>query len=402
MAPGDRASVPTAADLSPASAVITGRGWHVPTDVLSNRDIARCLDDGLLSKWVAGNKWCQERLEGRTDLAREELEGAFIRYVTERIGIRTRHVIDREAIVGGKPSRSGVFASDLGAESARKALEDAQLAPEDIDLIVCGTSSPDQIFPTTACAIQGKLGATNAHGYDLLAACSAYAYALHAARGMIEAGIHRRALVVSAEYFTAAVNYSDPNNSFFWGDAAATTVLERADLVGGRGGFHVFDSHCVSIPSRTIRTGLGGTRPYLAGASRVSGTRDGDIELGAEGDPYFYQDGRQVYRDVVPTVVRETAAIIGRNDLAVDDVRRFYFHQPSRLVIEAITKRLLKATSDDERVAVSLPEYGNTSSCGSPLCFSQDQGLEPGDVGCFAVFGAGYTIGLGLFRTLGR
>lgn len=395
------APIQTAADLPPSAAVITGRGWHVPDDILTNEDIAGCLDDELLRTFVTSNKWCLEYLEGKTDLSRAELERAFVHYVTERIGIRTRHVIDRQAIIDGKPSQRQVFASDLGAKACQMALDDAGIDAKDVDLIVCGTASPDQVFPTTGINIQGLIGAENAHAFDVLAACSAFAYALHSARAMVEAGMHRRVLAISAEYFTAAVNYADPNNSFFWGDAAAGVLVERADLVGDREGFHIKDSECWSIPSPAIRIGLGGTKPYLAGATRHDDRDPGKIELGGPDDPYFYQDGRKVFRDVVPTVVARTAEFIKRNELDVDDIRRFWFHQPSNLFLGSVVKRLLKGNNAD-RVARTLGDYGNTSSAGSPLCLAKDDITRPGDWGVVSVFGAGYTIGTALLRHLAR
>jgi beta-ketodecanoyl-[acyl-carrier-protein] synthase len=348
---------------------------------------------------VAQNRWCLERLGGKSELSRADLERAFVEYVDQRIGIKARHVIDREAILDGRPSESGRYASDLGARASERALAAAGVAAADVELIVCGTSSPDRLYPTTAIEIQDKLGATRAQAWDLLAACSSFAYALHVARGLVSAGIHRRILVVTAEYFSAGVNYADPNNAFFWGDAAAATVVERADLARGRESFWVRDTHCLSIPSQAIRTGVGGTKPFLAGASRLSGRADGDIMLGAPDDPYFYQDGRKVYRDVVPAVAAETAEFIRRNDLSVAQIRRFWFHQPSSLFLDAIVKRLLKEGAD--RVAVSLEEYGNTSSCGAALCLAQDDATRPGDLGIVSVFGAGYTIGLGLLQHVG-
>jgi beta-ketodecanoyl-[acyl-carrier-protein] synthase len=389
---------PTVASLDPATPVVTGRGWHAPEDRLTNRDIAGRLDEGLLRAWVAQNRWCMERLEGKAELTRADLEGVFVSYVEERIGIRARHVVDRTAILEGRPSQSEVFASHLGAKACEKAIADAGVEANDIEQIICVTGSPDQVFPTTGNAIQGLIGAENANSYDLLAACSGFAYGLHTARGMVASGVHRRVLVVSAEYFTAMVNYADPNNSFFWGDAGAAVVIERADLSAERGGMALIGSHCISIPSRAIRTGLGGTIPYLAGASRHRGRADADVDLGAADDPYFYQDGRKVYRDVVPRVVAESAAFLERHGLSADDMKRFWFHQPSQLFLGAVVKRLLKEEIPSSRVAVSLDEYGNTSSCGAPLCLAQDDVLQPGEYGLVAVFGAGYTIGLSLLR----
>jgi beta-ketodecanoyl-[acyl-carrier-protein] synthase len=400
MGTGDVANARTAGDLPGSHPVITGRGWHVPEDVLTNADVAARLDEGLLRAWVGSNRWCQERLEGKADLSRAEVDGVFTRYVEERIGIKQRRVIDRAAIVEGRASTNGVFASDLGAVAVTNAIKAAGIEPADVEVIICATGSPDRVFPSTGTEIQARVGAEGAHAYDVSAACTGFGYALHIARALIASGMHRRVVVVCAEYFTAMVNYSDPNNSFFWGDGAAAVVVERADLAGDKAGLAIIDSHCVSLPSQCIRTGLGGTRPFLAGAARREGMSDAEVALGAPDDPYFYQDGRQVYRDVVRTVSKETAHLISRNDIEVESIRRFWFHQPSLPMLNAIVKRLIATDASDERIALTLSEYGNTSSTGSALCLAQDDGLQPGDWGCVSVFGGGYTVSTVLLRKL--
>ncbi len=400
MGTGDVARARTAADLPASSPVITGKGWAVPDDVLSNADVAARLDDALLRKWVGASRWCQERLEGKSELSRAEVDAVFIRYVEDRIGIVRRRVIDRAAIVEARPSKNGVFASDLGAMAVDNAIADAGFDADEVEVIICATGSPDRVFPSTGTEIQARVGAHAAHAYDLSAACTGFGYGLHVARGLVASGMHRRVVVVCAEYFTAMVNYSDPNNAFFWGDGAAAVVVERADLADGKAGLAVVDSHCLSAPSPCIRTGLGGTRPFLAGASRGSGPADADIVLGSAEDPYFFQDGRQVYRDVVRTVVKETGHLISRNDVPVESIRRFWFHQPSLPMLNAIAKRLISSNARDERIALSLQDYGNTSSTGAALCLAQDENLCPGDWGCISVFGAGYTVSSVLVRQL--
>jgi beta-ketodecanoyl-[acyl-carrier-protein] synthase len=321
--------------------------------------------------------------------------------VRDRIGIHERRVVDRGAIVRGVPSESGVFGSDLGAKAAEQAIANAGIAATDIEMIICGTSSPDGIYPATAVEIQGKIGAQNAYAFDLLAACSSFAFGLQIARGMIGSGIHRRVLVVSPEYFTAGVNYADPESAFFFGDGAAAAVIEPAGDLGGRSGFQIVDTRAFSIPSRSIRTGLGGTRPFVAGATRNNGRTDAEIEFGAPDDPYFYQEGRRVFRDVVPTVANETLMFLEQNGLVAADVERFWFHQPSALFLGAIAKRLLDVKADDERVVIGYDRFGNTSSSGAPMCMARDEHLQPGQYGCMSVFGAGYSIGLALVRALG-
>ena len=391
--------------LSSTPPIISGRGMRLPDEALSNADVAALADPRQLRLWAERNQWCRRQLDSEAPGAwsEGEIRGIFERYVAERIGINARRVIDRQALIDGRPSRRGVHASDLGAGACRAALDAAAVDPEEVDALICGTSSPERIYPTTAIEIQSKIGARRAHAFDLLAACSSFVYGLHMARGLIEAGIHRRILVVAAEYFTSAVDYADPNNSFFWGDGAAAALVESQESARRPEGYLLVDTHCLSIPSQNIRTGLGGTKPFLArmACAAPEPPRQEPGESGATDEaayPYFWQDGPQVFKDVVPVVVRETRSIVERNGLALDDVRQFMFHQPSALFLGSLAKRLLGVRLPCERVPTSFLEYGNTSSAGAPICLAEEATMAAGEHACMTVFGAGYTVACALLR----
>lgn len=382
-----------------AAPVITGRGMNLPSDVLTNADVAAAADPALLSGWIRANRWCEER---RRELASSG-DGAvldrrlFADYVEQRIGIRERRAIDREAVLRGEHPAVDRFASDLGAEAALEALADARVDPKDVDLVVCGTSTPDRIYPTTAIEIQHRIGAERAYGYDLLAACTSFVYGLEMIRGLILAGLARRALLVTAEYFTCGVDYRDPSSSFFWGDAGAAVLVEAAELAAGKDGYEILDCVCRSRLSQNIRTGLGGTRPFIA----QNGTRP-SVVPGGPAYRFFYQDGPAVYREVIPMAVGSTAEILQRNRLSPGGVRLFLFHQASALVISGISRRLFSAAVPAaDAVPLNLDRYGNTSSCGAPLCLVEESILGPGELACMTVFGAGYTVASALLRRTG-
>ncbi len=388
----------------PASApVITGRGMYTPSDILTNDDIAALASPAALRQWVARNKWCAKELgiDSVDDRPLDELRAAFARYIGDRIGILERRAIDRRALMNGQPSTNGIHGSDLGRRACENALADAGVEAETVDAVICGTSSPERIYPTTAVEIQGKIGAVNAYAFDLLAACSSFVYGLQAARGLIAAGVHRRVLVVSAEYFTSAVDYSDPNNSFFWGDAAAAALVESPADAHGKSGYAILDTDCVSKLSQNIRTGLGGTKPFLARMRGEIGPADAESDASQDNEaayPYFWQDGRNVFREVVPLVVKKTREMVTRNGLDVDDVSQFMFHQPSALLLGGVAKRVLGETLPSPRVPTNFGQFGNTSSCGAPLCLAQESTMKPGDYACMSVFGAGYTVATALLQ----
>jgi beta-ketodecanoyl-[acyl-carrier-protein] synthase len=385
-----------------ADPVITGRGFYVPEDSLSNADLASVVDTDRLARWVNQNEWCRQRLDelAGTDLApRSDLERhrqVYCDYIDRRIGIRTRRVVDRSAILERRASQSARFGSDLGARAALEALNVAGLAGEAVDVVICGTSSPDRIFPATAVEIQHRIGAERAYGFDVLAACSSFVYGLEIARGLVLAGLVQRALLVSAEYFTCGVDYRDPESAFFWGDAAVAVVVETAELAWGKGGYQVLDTLCRSRFSDNIRTGLGGTRPFVAAAAAAASS--GSVEPGSPAYRSFFQNGPAVYREIVPLVVRVTREIVERNKYAIDEVRVFMFHQASRLILDGIERRLLGSGAGRGRIALNLDRFGNTSSCGVGICLAEERVMEPGDIACLSAFGAGYTVGTALLR----
>jgi len=382
-----------------AAPKITGRGLELPPDVLSNDDVAALADPRRLAAWVGANRWCQELRDGTgaTDDDAALDRQLFARYVEERIGIRQRRVMDRGALLRGTPGGEPRFASDLGAAAALRALDDAGVDAADLDLVLCGTSTPDRVYPTTAIEMQERIGARRAYGFDLLAACTSFVYGLEMIRGLILAGLARRALLVAAEYFSCGVDYADPSSSFFWGDAAAAVVVEAADLAAGKAGYEVLDCLCFSRLSQNIRTGLGGTRPFVAHNDNRAAADPGDPDY-----RFFYQDGPAVYREVVPLAVRLTRDVVDRNRLSLTDVRLFLFHQASTLVIEGITRRLFAGGAPAaDAVPLNLDRYGNTSSCGAPLCLVEETVLGPGELACMTVFGAGYTAASALLRRTG-
>jgi beta-ketodecanoyl-[acyl-carrier-protein] synthase len=397
--------------------IVTGRGMYLPEDVLTNEDLGSLVDSSQLAAWVDGNRWCQERLVGDRGAAATGLGGSpcdvdrrnrelFQCYVRERVGIESRRVIDRQAILERRPPRQGLFASDLGARAARGALAEAGLAPGDLDLVVCGTSSPDRLYPTTAVEIQGKIGADRACAFDVLAACSSFVFGLEMVRALVLAGCYRRALLVSAEFFTCGVDYRDPANCYFWGDAGVAVVVEPADPGRPKGGYEILSTFCQSRPSQNIRTGLGGTRPFVQApqpggappALATSAAREP-----APGDPeyrHFYQDGPRVYREVIPLVYRAIKTLLRDHQLTVEDIRAFMFHQASAQMICGLKKRLFQDEPAADRVPLNLRTYGNTSSCGVAICLVEDTVLRAGEIACLCAFGGGYTVGTALLRKL--
>lgn len=383
------------------SPVVTGRGTYVPDDVLTNADVAGIADPARLDAFTLSNAWCRQRTaelraDGERDAEPQRLaRRVFAEFVERRVGIRERRVIDREAILARRPGRRGVFAGDLGARAAVRALAQAGLTGADVDAVVCGTSTPDSLCPSTAVEIQHAIGAHGAFAFDVMAACSSFGFALTTARALAASGAARRVLVVSAEYFSAMVDWSDPATAYFAGDGAAAVVLESAEAAGARPGMRVRDALCASRYSDSIRTGVGGTRVFLAG---LAGDRDRAGSPGDDAYRFFHQNGPQVYRDVLPLVDGAVRRLLARHGATPERVARWWVHQASLPMLDGLFGRLTGGRPPSDVLPVALERLGNTSSCGAAWCLAEDRGLAPGELGVLVTFGGGYTVGTVLFE----
>lgn len=391
--------------MSGITTVITGRGTSLPDGVLGNDDVAALADAGRLRTFVDTNSWCRQRCAhlrsngSATDETTALDRRVFAEFVEQRVGILERRVVDREAVLARRPSVSGRWGSTLGAEAALRAVGDAGLVADDVDVVILGSSTPDSLCPAGAVVIQEAIGAHRAFAFDVQAACSSFVFAVAAARGFLASGQARRALVVAAEQFSAMTDWSEPSTSYFAGDGAAAVVLEAigSDLPppAKPPRWELVDTLCWSTYSHNIRTGVGGTRVLSAWMDPVAAAR---ATPGQDGYRYFHQNGPQVYRDVMPEVDASSRTLLARHGLEPADVARWWVHQASRPMIEGIFQRLLGHMPPPEVAPIVLERLGNTSACGAAYCLAEDRGLAPGEHGVLLVFGGGYTVGAVLLR----
>lgn len=294
-------------------------------------------------------------------------------WIKSHTGIHARHIAaDDEA------------ASDLGVKAGARALEAASCDPEDIDLILLATSTPDfQGLPSTACVVQDRLGCTNAGAMDLVAACTGFVYGLETARAYILAGLAGKVLVVGAEVYSRIVDWTDRSTCILFGDGAGACVVEAAD--NGRG---VRDSILRSRGSdaESLYRPEGGTRSPLP-AGQAPGPRS-----------YLKMDGRRVYVFAVSVLVDVIRTILERNNLSIDDIDYIVPHQANMRIIEAAAKR---ANIPIGKFYTNLQEYANTSAASIPIALDEmSRGglLEPGSRILTIGFGAGLAYGGNLIR----
>jgi len=294
-------------------------------------------------------------------------------WIVERTGIRERRIAEK-----------GTGASVYGAKAAIQALEHAGLRPDQVDQIIVPTVTPDMVFPPTACLIQEMIGAENAWGYDLEAACSGFLFSLQNARAQVETGAAKRVLVIGTEIMSAILDWEDRNTCILFGDGAGAVVVEAIDedQVGIR------DSilHCDGSGAKFLYQGAGGSR-IPASAESV-----------AAGQHFVHQEGRDVFKFAVKGMTAITEEILTRNGLTGSDVKLLVPHQANIRIIEAVQRRL---ELSDEQVMVTIDRFGNTTAGSIPMALrvAQDEGrLKPGDLVVLCAFGAGFTWGATLVR----
>lgn len=316
-------------------AAITAVGHYLPEDRLTNADLERMVDTN--DEWI------------RT-----------------RTGIRERRILR-------DPDKATSY---MATRAAQEVLDRRGIDADEIDLIIVGTVTPDMFFPATACLVQDQIGATNAWGYDLSAACSGFLFALSSGAQYIESGKHQKVLVIGADKMSSIVDYTDRTTCIIFGDGAGAVLLEPDESGNG-----LIDS---------IERADGSGRDFLkmdGGGSLHPPT----AETVAKGMHAIFQEGRSVFKFAVKGMADVSAEIMERNGLTGDDVRYLVPHQANLRIIDATAKRMGIGT---DKVMINIERYGNTTAATIPLClYDWEHTLRPGDNLVLAAFGGGFTWG---------
>ena len=321
---------------------ISALGTYVPPRILTNADLEKMVD--------TNNEW-----------------------IVTRVGIRERHIVEK-----------GVATSDLATEAARICLAERGIRPEEVEVIIVATVTPDMLFPSTACLVQHKLGATGAWGFDLSAACSGFLYALQVGTKLIETGAHKKVMVIGADVMSSILNYTDRTTCVLFGDGAGAVLLEPAedDATGILDYVHEID-------------GSGGGSLFMPGGGSL---HPASHETVSQNMHFVHQEGQAVYKFAVRKMVEASENVLQRNGLTVADLNLLVPHQANRRIIDATVERL---GLDPARVIINIDRFGNTTAATIPLAMQTARGehrLKNGDCVLLVSVGAGFTVGACLLR----
>ena len=327
--------------MNELTANITAVGKYLPEKKLTNKDLENFLD--------TSDEWIQDRT-----------------------GIHTRRIASKNEAT-----------SDLCINAIKELLNRKNIDPNDIDAIIVATVTPDMMFPSTACIIQKKIGANNAWGFDLSAACSGFLFALETGSQFISSGRYKKVLVVGSDTMSSILNYSDRNTCILFGDGAGVVLLEPSNK-----GFGVIDS-------KLNIDGTGGEYLYLkAGGSRLPTS----IETIKNNHHFLYQEGKTVFKYAVRGMYNVSKDILERNNISVNDIKLFIPHQANKRIIDSTAKKL---KIDSNKVLINIDKYANTTAGTIPIGLYDavnEKKVSKGDYVLLTVFGAGFTFGSTLIK----
>lgn len=366
---------------------ISGTGLYTPPESISNDELVACYN-AYVEQFNAAN---QDAITAGTVAAIAPSSSEFI---VKASGIQSRHVINKSGVldvqrmrplIEPRPDDQPSQLAEMGLIAAREALARAGRKPEDVDCVLVACSNMQRPYPAMAVEIQHFLG-SGGFGYDINVACASAAFGVQAAVDAVRQGNSKCALVVSPEVCSGHLNFRNRDCHFIFGDAATAIVVEPFESALPNHRFEILGTRLKTQFSSNIRNNFG----FLNSAENPPRPWD---------DVLFHQEGRKVFKEVVPMVSELIVEHLGSLGLAPSAVKRFWLHQANLGMNQLISKRVLGREPSAEEAPVILDEYANTSSAGSVIAFHKyQQGFATGEVGVLCAFGAGYSAGSVVLR----
>ncbi len=363
--------------------VISGTGVFTPEEVITNAELV-----------VAFNAYADLQNEKHSDEIergeREAISHSSEEFIFKASGIERRHVLNKSGILDPEimhpvfPKRDDSELSlmaEMAVKAAKVALEKAERKPQDIDAVIVAASNHERAYPAIAVEVQQALG-IEGFGFDMNVACSSATFGIQAASDMIRSGSARAILMVNPEICSGHLEWRDRDCHFIFGDVCTAVVLEQKNLAVAPSQFEIISTRCLTKFSNNIRNNNGFLRRSLPAG------------LSDQRDMQFMQEGRKVFREVVPTVSDLILKHLGEENIDIADVSRLWLHQANKAMNDLIGRKVLGRVPEPGEQPNILQEYANTSSAGSIIAFSQNsEDLADCALGVICSFGAGYSVG---------
>lgn len=369
--------------------VISGTGLYTPPNSITNEE--------LVSSYNAYARNFNQEHKAEIDAGhRGALDESSAEFIEKASGIKARYVVAKESILDPeimaprmpeRPNDQLSILAEIGVNAARDAMKAADKSATDIDAVIVACSNLQRAYPAIAIEVQEALG-IDGFGFDMNVACSSATFGIQAASDMLQCGHGRSILVVNPEICSGHLNFRDRDSHFIFGDVATAIVLEKKETCTTQEAYEVVSTRLKTKFSNNIRNNFG----FL---NRTAPDGDGAI------DKLFVQEGRKVFKEVVPMVSEMILNHLEEEGHKPDDIKCMWLHQANQNMNDLISKRVLGRVPEKSEAPVILDEYANTSSAGSIIAFHKSKNnLTAGDYGLICSFGAGYSAGTVLVRKL--
>ncbi len=374
---------------SSTAIAVSGTGLFTPSQSISNEELVASFNE-----YVSQHN--EAHAQAIADGKMEALQPSSAEFIFKASGIKSRYVMDKAGIIDPQimcprlPERSNneiSILAEIAVAAARDAMKAADRTAQDIDGVLVAASNMQRAYPAMAIEVQNALG-IDGFGFDMNVACSSATFGLQAAAGMVARGDARAILVCNPEICSGHLNFRDRDSHFIFGDVATAFIVERAEDAQGTNRWEVVATKLKTVFSNNIRNNFG----FL--------NRTAPEGIG-EADKLFVQEGRKVFREVVPMVSEMIVSHLAEHNIAPQQLRRMWLHQANIGMNELIARRVLGRDPEPDEAPNILNEYANTSSAGSVIAFHKySADMKAGDIGLLCSFGAGYSAGSVILKKL--
>lgn len=367
--------------------VISGTGLFTPSQSVSNDELVVAFN-AFVDKFNAENK---DAIDAGSI---EPLTHSSSEFIEKASGIKSRYVMNKSGIIDPdtlcpqieeRSNDEPSILAEMSVNAAQQAIAEAGIQANDIDAVLVACSNLQRAYPAIAVEVQNLLG-IDGFGFDMNVACSSATFGIQTAHDMIRSGSVKRVLMVNPEICTGHLNFRDRDSHFIFGDVATAVIIEADDVATTGKGFDVLGSRLKTQFSNNIRNNFG----FLNRSAP---------EHAKSKDKLFVQEGRKVFREVVPMVAEMISDHLSEHEIPVDNIRRFWLHQANKNMNDLIAKKVLGREPKSEENPLVLDKYANTSSAGSIIAFHKNKAdFASNDIGVICSFGAGYSAGSVILR----